>query len=314
MTDAKGARMEYRELGRTGLKVSTIGMGCWAIGGDAWGPVDDRDSTAAIERALEVGINLFDTADVYGRGRSEELLGQALQGRRDDMIVATKVGLWHSGGDRPNAYTRPEMILESCEESLRRLQTDRIDLYQCHLWWDENTDVFLEAFEQLKTDGKIRASGVSTNEIDHLRHFDQDGTCEILQFDYSILNRSPERELLPYAHERRIGTLARGSLRMGILTGKFTADTLFPEGDVRREWPQQEWYGEQLAATERLKGVAGTRSLSQVALAFVLAHPAVSTTIPGAKTPQQIQQNADAANVQLSDEDHRLIDDVAASS
>jgi myo-inositol catabolism protein IolS len=128
----RGAGMEYRELSRTGLKVSTIGMGCWAIGGDAWGPVDDRESTAALDRALELGINLFDTADVYGRGRSERLVAQALRGRRDGTIIATKAGLWQSGGDRPNAYTRPEMVFESCEASLRRLQTDRIDVYQCH--------------------------------------------------------------------------------------------------------------------------------------------------------------------------------------
>jgi aryl-alcohol dehydrogenase-like predicted oxidoreductase len=306
-----GSAMEYRELGRTGLKVSTIGMGCWAIGGDAWGPVDDRDSTAAIDRALELGINLFDTADVYGRGRSEELVGGVLNGRRGDAIIATKVGLWHSGGDRPNAYTRPEMVIESCEASLRRLQTDRIDVYQCHLWWDENTEVFVEAFERLKTDGKIGAYGVSTNDIDHLKHFDQNRTCEIHQFDYSILNRSAERELLPYAHDRGMGTLARGSLRMGILTGKFTPETTFPEGDVRREWLEQDWYGEQLADAEQLKQLANGRRLSQVALAFVLAHPAVSTTIPGAKTPEQIEQNAAAANIRLSDEDRRLIDEVA---
>jgi myo-inositol catabolism protein IolS len=303
--------MEYRELGRTALKVSTIGMGCWAIGGDAWGPVDDVESTAALERALELGINLFDTADVYGRGRSERLVGKALRGRREDAIIATKVGLWQSGGDRPNAYTRPEMVLGSCEASLRRLQTDRIDVYQCHLWWDENADVFLEAFERLKADGKIGTYGVSTNDIDQLKRFDQNGTCEILQFDYSILNRSAEHELLSYAHDRGMGTLARGSLRMGILTGKFTPETTFPEGDVRRGWPEQEWYGEQLAATERLKELSNGRTLSQVALGFVLAHPAVSTTIPGAKSPEQIEQNAAAADIRLSDEDLHLIDDVA---
>ncbi len=304
--------MEYRDLGRTGLRVSTIGMGCWAIGGDAWGPVQDRDSLAAIQRALELGINLFDTADVYGRGRSEELVGRALEGRRDEAIIATKVGLWHSGGERPNAYTDPQMVRDSCEASLRRLRTDRIDVYQCHLWWDENTQVFLEAFEKLKAAGKIRTYGVSTNEIAHLEHFDQNGTCEILQFDYSALNRSSERDLLPYAQRRRIGTLARGSLRMGILTGKFTTQTAFPEGDIRREWPQQEWYGTQLQATERLKDLAAEdRSTAQLALAFVLSHPAVSATIPGAKNADQIEQNAAAAGIRLSQEDRARIDEIA---
>jgi myo-inositol catabolism protein IolS len=304
--------VEYRELGRTGIKVSAIGMGCWAIGGDAWGPVEDADSLAAIDRALELGVNLFDTADVYGRGRSEDLVGRALEGRRDEAIIATKVGLWHSGGDRPNAYTRPEMVIESCEASLKRLRTDRIDVYQCHLWWDENTEVFLDAFDRLQEDDKIRAYGVSTNEIDHLRHFNERGTCQILQFDYSILNRSSERELLPYAAEHGIGTLARGSLRMGVLTGKFTPDTTFPEGDIRRNWVGQDWYGDQLEATEKLKELAGDdRTLSQIALAYVLHNPALSTTIPGAKNPGQIEQNAAAASIHLSEEDRAQIDRVA---
>jgi aryl-alcohol dehydrogenase-like predicted oxidoreductase len=206
------------------------------------------------------------------------------------------------------------MVIESCDASLRRLRTDRIDVYQCHLWWDENTEVFLEAFERLKRDGKIRAYGASTNEVGHLRHFDRNGTCEILQFDYSILNRSPEKELLPVAGERRMGTLARGSLRMGVLTGKFTAETTFPEGDIRREWPRQDWYREQLERAERLKSLANGRSLAQVALAYVLSHPAVSTTIPGAKNPHQVEQNAAAADVTLSDDDRRLIDDVAPAA
>jgi aryl-alcohol dehydrogenase-like predicted oxidoreductase len=304
--------MEYRELGRTGIRVSSVGMGCWAIGGDAWGPVDDRTSEAAIHRALEMGITLFDTADVYGRGRSEEIVGRALGRRRDDAVIATKVGLWHSGGERPNAYTDPAMVIESCEASLRRLQTDRIDVYQCHLWWDENTEVFLEAFDKLRADGKIHSYGVSTNEIDHLRHFDRNGTCGVLQFDYSIVNRSAETELLPYAAEHRIGTLARGSLRMGILTGKFTAETTFPEGDIRRAWVDEAWYADQLELTERLRPLEREdRPLSQVALSFVLSHPAVSTTIPGAKDPGQVEQNAAAAGATLSDEERRLIDAVA---
>ncbi len=304
--------MQYRGLGRTGIRVSEVGMGCWAIGGDAWGPVDDRTSDAAIRRAVDLGINLFDTADVYGRGRSEEIVGRALQGRRDDAVIATKVGLWHSGGERPNAYTDPAMVIESCEGSLRRLRTDRIDVYQCHLWWDENTEVFVEAFDKLRADGKIRSYGVSTNEIDHLRHFDRNGTCEVLQFDYSILNRSPEAELLPYALEHQIGTLARGSLRMGILTGKFTPETTFPQGDIRRGWLGEAWYADQLEQTERLRRLqSDDRPLSQIALSFVLSDPAVSTTIPGAKDPRQVEQNAAAAGTQLSDEERRLIDKVA---
>src|SRR5262245_59522410 len=149
--------MKYRRLGKTNLLVSEIGLGLWAIGGDAWGPVDDRESLSAIARAFELGVNLFDTADIYGRGHSEELFGRWLKGTpRDEVMVATKVGLWHSGDDRPNAYVRKEMIFESCEASLRRLGIDVIDIYQCHVWWDENVEVFAEAFQDLRRQGKIR--------------------------------------------------------------------------------------------------------------------------------------------------------------
>jgi aryl-alcohol dehydrogenase-like predicted oxidoreductase len=286
-------------------------MGCWAIGGDAWGPVDDADSLAAIQRAVDLGVTFFDTADVYGRGRSEQLVGQALRGRRDQVVIATKVGLWESGGDRPNFYTDPKMILAQCDESLRRLGTDVIDVYQCHLWWDENTEAFLEAFEQLKEQGKIRAYGVSTNEIDHLRRFDQHGTCGVIQVDYSILNRSAEEEVLPYCGEHNLGVILKGPLKMGLLTGKFATETSFPEGDVRKEWPQEAWYREALDTVERLRPLANDRrTLGQVALAFAIHHPAVSVAIPGAKTPEQIEANAGAADIRLNEEDLRTIDEV----
>lgn len=304
--------MEYRELGRTGLKVSAVGMGCWAMGGDAWGPVDDTESIAAIRRAVDLGVTFFDTADVYGRGHSEQLVGEALQGRRDQVHIATKVGLWESGGDRPNSYTNPKMVLDQCEQSLRRLRTDVIDVYQCHLWWDENTEVFLEGFERLKDEGKIRAYGVSTNEIEHLRHFDRDGSCGTIQVDYSILNRAPEQEILPYCGEHNIGVILKGPLKMGLLTGKFSAQSSFPEGDVRRGWPTEPWYHEALEKVERLRPLANDdRTLGQVALAFTIHHPSVSVAIPGAKTPDQIEANAKAAGVSLANDDLRLIDQAA---
>ena len=305
--------MEYRTLGRTGIEVSTIGMGCWAIGGDAWGPVEDRDSEAAIRRALALGVTFFDTADVYGRGHSEELVGRALADRRDDVVISTKVGLWDSHRDRvPNIYSDPALIVECCEASLRRLGTDRIDVYFCHLWWDENTEAFLDAFERLKEQGKIRAYGVSTDDADHLRHFDQNGTCDVVQFDYSILNRKAERALLPYCQENDIGTVVRGPLRMGLLTGKFSRETTFAEGDVRHAWPSEPWYGESIERVERLKALQnGHGSLGEIALRFVLNHPAVHTAIPGAKTPAQIEANAAAGDGRLRPEELALIDEIA---
>lgn len=308
--------MQYRNLGRTGLRVSEIGFGAWAIGGDAWGPVQDADSLAAMERALELGINFIDTADVYGDGRSESLVSKAISGRRDEVVLSTKGGLMghHRDPDREPVYDRPERVVEACEASLKRLKTDRVDVYFCHIWWDkhEETEAFIEAFEQLKRDGKVCAVGVSTNDLDHIKHFDRDGGLDVVQLDYSILNREPEREILPYLQERGIGVVVRGPLRMGILTGKFSEGTTFPEGDIRRSWPEEQWFKNSLEKVERLRSLEDGRTLGQLALRYAINHPAVSVAIPGAKNPAQVEANA-AASVRplLSEEDLRLIQEVS---
>jgi myo-inositol catabolism protein IolS len=308
--------MEYRDLGRTGLRVSEIGFGAWAIGGDAWGPVEDAESLAAMERALELGINFIDTADVYGEGRSESLVSKAISGRRDEVVISTKGGLMghYREPEREPVYDRPEKIIKACEASLKRLETDHLDVYFCHIWWDkpEETEAFIEAFEQLKNDGKVRAVGVSTNDLDYIKHFDQDGGLDVVQLDYSILNREPERDILPYLEERGIGVVVRGPLRMGLLTGKFSEDTTFPERDIRRSWPEAQWFKESLKKVQSLKTLEDGRTLGQLALRYVLNHPAVSVAIPGAKTPVQVEANA-AASVRplLSGEDLRFIQEAA---
>ena len=308
--------MEYRDLGRTGLRVSEIGFGAWAIGGDAWGPVEDAESLAAMERALELDINFIDTADVYGEGRSESLVSKAISGRRDEVVISTKGGLMghHREPEREPVYDRPEKIVKACEASLKRLETDHLDVYFCHIWWDkyEETEAFIEAFEQLKNDGKVRAVGVSTNDLDYIKHFDQDGGLDVVQLDYSILNREPERDILPYLAERGIGVVVRGPLRMGLLTGKFSEDTTFPEGDIRRSWPEAQWFKESLKKVHSLKTLEDGRTLGQLALRYVLNHPTVSVAIPGAKTPVQVEANA-AASVRplLSGEDLRFIQEAA---
>ena len=309
--------MKYRRLGKTGLQVSEIGLGLWAIGGDAWGPVDDRDSLSAIARAFELGVNLFDTADVYGRGHSEELLGQWLKGApRDQVIIATKVGLWHSVDKRPNAYVKKEMVFESCEASLKRLGVDRIDIYQCHVGWDENVEVFVEAFHDLRRQGKILFFGVSTDDFQHTVHFDQAaGGMDVLQLGYSMIHRRPERDALPYCQAHDIGVLARSSLGMGKLTGKMTPETTFSERDVRRVWMQGERYQRfvaDLAKVEKIRPLVGDgRTLAQLALQFVLRHPAVTLSIPGAKRPSQVEENVRASDgaPPLSDEEMQFIDE-----
>ncbi len=225
--------MEHRDLGRSGLRVSEVGFGAWAVGGDAWGPVEDESSLAAMERALELGINFIDTADVYGDGHSESLVSKAISGRRGDVTLSTKGGLMghHRKPEREPVYDRPERVVEAFEASLGRLGTDYIDVYFCHIWWDkpEETETFIEAFARLKRDGKVRAVGVSTNDLDYIKHFDRDGGLDVVQLDYSILNREPKGEVLPYLEERGIGVVARGPLRMGMLTGKFSEDTTSPK-------------------------------------------------------------------------------------
>ena len=161
-------------------------------------------------------------------------------------------------------------------------------VYFCHIWWDkhEETEAFVEAFDRLKKDGKVRAVGVSTNDLDHIKHFDRDGGLDVVQLDYSILNRVPEREVLPYLEERGI-KVVRGPLRMGILTGKFSEETTFPEGDIRDDWPQERWFEESLRKVERLRPLADERTLGQLALRYVLGHEAVSVAIHVAKSPSR---------------------------
>jgi aryl-alcohol dehydrogenase-like predicted oxidoreductase len=331
--------MQYRPLGKTGLQVSAISLGTWAMGGDAWGPVTDAESATALARAYELGVNFFDTADVYGRGHSEEVLGAWLKTvPRDKVYIATKAGLWPEHFTRyrrarrkitraarkaglprrlalPHRYLRPRDIIDYCDRSLRRLQTDYIDVYQDHLWWDEHVEAFAEAFHRLRDAGKVRFFGVSTNDVAYMRRFAQvAGGMDTLQIDYSILNRQPEREALPFCQERQIGVIARGSLAMGKLTGKFTAETRFAQGDNRQEWTASAGRADFLRDLHRvaqLAPLATGGTLAQAALAFVLCHPAVSTTIPGARNPRQVEENVAAASRRLTPEDLALIDRVS---
>ncbi|MGD2177179.1 MAG: aldo/keto reductase, partial [Anaerolineae bacterium] len=195
------------------------------------------------------------------------------------------------------------------ESSLRRLQTDTIDVIQCHIdYRDPTMEVFVEGFQKLKEQGKVRAYGVSTSDIDYLKAFNSDGGCGTLQIDYSILNRTPEAEIFPYCQEHGIGVIARGSLAMGILTGKFSPHTQFSEDDWRRRWQEnpdeRATFLQDLEKVEKLRPLAEGRSLAQLALQFVLAHPAVSVAIPGAKTAEQLAENVRAASLPpLTDEE-----------
>ncbi|MEX0329950.1 MAG: aldo/keto reductase [Puniceicoccaceae bacterium] len=302
--------MQYRTLGKTGWEVSAISMGCWGIGGQ-WGPVAEKDAIAAIEAARDAGINLFDTADAYGMGRSEEIVGKVLKNRPDTIYIASKVGNWGRRFGDTFDFTSHHSVIESCHASLYRLKTDTIDLYQCHLQKPDHPEIFLEAFEQLKQEGKIRAYGISTDFIEGLEDMNAHGDCATCQIRYSIFDRAAEKALFPYCLENNIGVLLRGPIAMGILTGKFSRETSF-EDSVRQGWNSGEAHEQflrRVALADDLKQlVRPDRSLLDVALQFTLAHPAVTCPIPGMKNAEQALQNIAAGEGELSPEDLQVID------
>ncbi len=314
MTDQK---LNQRVLGKSGIPVTEIGIGLWAMGGDEWGPVEDQNSLDTIEAALESGITFFDTADVYGLGHSEELLGRAMRGRREEFIVASKIG-WVDFNRKENhsVYTSTEKLITGVESNLRRLETDYIDIMQCHIDFQEaNMEYFLEGFQKLQEQGKIKAYGVSTSDFDYLQNFNADGGTATLQIDYSILNRTAEKKIFPYCQKNGIGVIVRGPLAMGILTGKFDADASFPEGDFRQSWTENEaeyqTFLADLEKVDKLKKLADGKSLAQLALQFTLAHPAVTSVIPGAKTVRQLEENVEAGLLSpLTEEELALIDEI----
>ena len=314
------ADIEKRILGKSGIEVTKIGVGLWAIGGDAWGETQDRESLDMISAALDMGINFFDTSDVYGDGHSERLLGQAMQGRREKFIVATKIG-WRGFDEerQVSAYDTIEKLIAGVESNLQRLNTDYVDLIQCHIdFRDPNMEIFVEGFQKLQKQGKVRAYGVSTSDFDYLQAFNADNQTAALQIDYSILNRTPEKDIFPYTMEKDLGVLVRGPLAMGILTGKFSKDVTFEEGDFRQRWIENEnehqIFLNDLAKVEKLKALTEGRSLAQLAIQYTLQHPAVTVAIPGAKRISQLKENVKAALLPaLTAAEMALIDAVTPS-
>lgn len=300
---AENGVIPRRVLGKSGISVPVIGLGLWAVGGDYWGSTDDRESLATIDAALDLGVDFFDTADVYGSGHSEELLGRAMNGRRERFIVATKIGWQGFDGEKgSSAYTSVEKLVAGVESNLRRLQTDYLDIIQCHIdFRDPTMEIFVAGFQKLQQDGKVRAYGLSTSDFPYLQAFNADGGCATLQIDYSILNRTPEAEIFPYCQAQGIGVLVRGPLAMGILAGKFTPETRFSEGDFRRRWHENDaeyqTFLDDLGKVEKLRPLAAKRTLAQLALQFAIAHPAVTLAIPGAKTPAQLEDNVRTAGL-----------------
>jgi len=291
------------------LRVSEVGFGAWAIGGNAhgnsYGPTDDAVSRDAVRKALELGCNFFDTADVYGWGHSEEVLGEALEGRRDDVILATKVGGdFYHGGVRMNFD--PGYIAFALERSLRRLRTDCVDLYQLHNPPAESMGdpATYEILEALKAEHKIDHYGVSIHEPAEAALCLESGKPEALQVPFSAFRQEWIGDLFDAARKANVAIIAREPLGNGFLAGRILPGTRFPPGDIRSYWPPSMIAG-RAAVAERLRFLAREgRTPAQAALRFVLAFPAVSVTIPGAKSPAQAEENLGASECPpLSDDD-----------
>ena len=293
--------MKFRNLGKTGLKVSEIGFGAWAIGG-GWGPQSQADSVAALNTALDLGVNFIDTAAGYGDGKSERVIAEVLKGRRDSVIVATKTppaeGPWPPSPYCLASQRYPERYLrENIEQRLRNLGTDRIDLLQLHTWtraWNRNPEPFA-VLRKLKEEGKVRFVGVSTPEHDQNSVIDlmRGGWVDVVQVIYNIFEQEPAAELLPAAAEAGVGIIVRVVFDEGSLTGKWTAATKFEEGDFRRNYFEGDRLARSIARASKVAiSIDGSGyTLPQAAIKFALAHGAVGTVIPGMRNQAQAQAN-----------------------
>ncbi len=307
--------MEYRKLGTSDLRVSVIGLGTLAMGGQAYGVADDENSIAAIQRAIDVGINFIDTSDNYGFGRAEELVGQAVRGRRDDVFIATKGGTPRDEQGRATIDCSAAAITEAVEASLRRLGTDRIDLYQVHVPDPETPyGETVRALEGLRQAGKIRYAGLSNFWVDELQTWLAVDGVVSNQMPYNFLHRDIEAELLPYCRQLDVGVVAYTPLLMGMFAGGISPEMVFGEGDHRASYPQFQGrpLRNSLALLNRLQPVAAGlgMTMAQLALSWVVSRPGITCAIPGATSPEQVEENAVAGERLLSETDLQRVDQV----
>jgi len=299
-------------LGRSHITVSALGMGCWAIGGemyyegmvDWWGNVDDGESVRAIQRAMELGVNLFDTSDVYGIGHSEALLARGLRGRRDQAVIATKFGFTYDEATKHITGTdlSPAYIRQACEASLRRLQTDYIDLYQLHCGATaEEIPVVLDVLDQLCAEGKIRGYGWSTGNVDAARHFAQRTNCIAIQHGMNLFD--PADAMVALCKESGLASINNAPLASGLLSGKYNAASRLPADDFRSaNFPWAVYFQEgrpNPKFLQRLEAVreiltSGDRTVAQGALAWIWARGEHTIPIPGFKTVKQVEENCGA--------------------
>ncbi len=324
-----------RKIGHSGIEVSALGLGCWAMGGTwnwgdipvGWGEVDDEESIRAIRTAIDLGANFFDTADVYGCGRSERVLGKAIADRKDEVVVATKFG--NVFDEEKRVWTgedvSPAHIREACQASLRRLGLDRIDLYQLHIWSlpQAQAEEVAETLEALVAEGLIRAYGWSTDDLSCARLFAPRPGCSAIQMDLNVFKDASE--LLAICDRHDLASINRAPLAMGILSGKFGPDSKLPENDVRGqlgpEWVQ--FFKDGRPAPELLEKVdalrecltSGGRTLVQGALAWIWGRSERTIPIPGFKTVKQAEENVRAMELgPLGPAEMRQVAEILATS
>ncbi|QDG76177.1 aldo/keto reductase [Labrenzia sp. PHM005] len=310
--------MLTRTIGHSGIEASAVGLGTWAIGGWMWGGTDENRSVDAIRASIDEGVTLIDTAPAYGQGLAEEIVGKALVGRRDKVVLATKCGLvWHTqkgshffdyDGKPVHRYLGKDAIVYEIEQSLKRLGTDYIDHYITH-WQDSTTliDETMEALELLKSQGKIRSIGASNTSVDDLNAYIQAGQLDAVQEEYSMVKRDIETTHVPTCLDKGVSVLSYSSLALGLLTGKIGPDRTFSGDDQRKDNPRFSIENRQKVALlmETISPIAEAHEASkaQVVIAWTLQQPGITFSLCGARDPGQAVENAKAGRLRLSQSD-----------
>lgn len=310
--------MEQRMIGASGIRASAIGLGTWAIGGWMWGGTDERASIAAIRESIDAGVTLIDTAPAYGMGRSEEIVGKAIAGRRHEVVLATKCGLvWHTAkgnhffdqsGKPVHRYLGPDSIAHEVEQSLRRLRTDHIDLYITH-WQDPTTPVAetMDALKDLKRAGKIRAIGASNVTSDDLKAYLAAGGLDAVQEQYSMIHRDIEAELAPLCVANGVSILSYSSLALGLLTGKIGPERTFGGDDLRIDDPRFSPANRRKAADFAAEiapiAKAHKATIAELVIAWTIRQPGITFALCGARNPDQAKENARTGSIRLGEAD-----------
>ena len=311
--------MEYKRLGSTNLEISRIGFGCWAIGGHGYGSVDDRESIRAIQEALDMGVNLFDTADVYGFGHSEEILSKALGSQRDKVFVATKFGVnWDENG-RTFKDCSPNRIVEALDDSLRRLKIDCIPLYQIH-WHDRKTPIedVMEALLKCRDAGKILHIGCCNFSKDLLLRASKIHRIESYQCLYNLSKRQNENIIKYSSEELNMSVFAYGVIGRGVFSAKYNKDSKFGENDTRVKDPDfgGAQYNKNILIAEKLSEIGKKygKTPAQVAIRWVLENSNITSAIIGLKNKKQVSENVGSIKWSLDQNDMELIDSIVSKN